>query len=373
MTGVTERVSTAEMMAIADDPSISSRTLEYWRHEGLLPKAERTGQVGKRPEWSYPESARGQLTELLQLRAQTRRPDALRATLWFRGFDVETSRARGSIAAELHRMRAAVMKEIEKREDSALAPAEARRQALEKVAAAMARKRGTHSLRFARQTQADREQALALLLGLVMGFDDAPDRLTDDAPKLERMMGLGRARRPKGGFAPWLTGPAGEGFRDLGSIASVPALINAVESASDEQLEAARDLAQVFVAGIGMVSRMTDAVALTDNAVGLGAWELVTGDPLAGIWLTAFIVSIRGYDSGYDQNLAAIVEAITNSAMPVAAQVDELAKLTDAELAERLPHLESLPFLKRAALMRLINKAREPAPTRAPSSNDDSG
>ena len=121
-----------------------------------------------------------------------------------------------------------------------------------------------------------------------------------------------------------------------------------------------------------MVSRMTDAIALTDNAVGLSAWDVVTADPLAGIWLTAFVVSIRGYDSGYDQNLAAIVEAITNSAMPVAAQVDELAELTDAELAERLPHLESLPFLKRAALMRLINEAREQAPTRAPSRDDDS-
>jgi hypothetical protein len=133
MTESTSRVSTAELLAGVTDSWITPRTLEYWRHEGLLPKAERTGQAGKRPEWTYPVAARDQLAHLLDLRHRTKQPDLLRATLWFRGFDVETSRARRSIAAVLTRTQAAILGEIEKRRDPSLPPEESRWAALEKV------------------------------------------------------------------------------------------------------------------------------------------------------------------------------------------------------------------------------------------------
>lgn len=95
------RLTTAGLLATASDPAITARTLEYWRNQGLLPKAERTGQDGKRPQWTYPPQAADQLRALLRLRAKTRDPDILRAALWFEGYPMDLDRVRASMGAVL--------------------------------------------------------------------------------------------------------------------------------------------------------------------------------------------------------------------------------------------------------------------------------
>lgn len=358
LTEGTFRVSTAALLDSVDDPKVTPRTLEYWRHEGLLPKAERTGQAGKRPEWTYPAGALAQLAELMHLRTRTKQPDQLRSILWFRGFEIETGRAGRSIASVLRRTQMVIMKEIEKRRDPSLAPDESKWQALEKIARSMAHKRGSRSVpRLARQSQEDRERAVILLFGLTMGFDQASARIEEDAPKVERAIGIHQGRRSRQGLSAWLTGPASVGFSDFSSIASIPALIDAVETAPDEELETSRDLARVLLEGISMLSRFTDAFTLTDNAAGLAAWEAFSEDPLAAIWLTAFVVSVRR-SSAYDENLNAIVDALTQGLLPAATQVQELAALSDKELGERLPHLDALPFIQQAGLVKLMAKVR---------------
>lgn len=190
-----------------------------------------------------------------------------------------------------------------------------------------------------------------------MGFREASDRLADDAVKIERMTGLDQARRPRPGLAAWLTGPASEGFQDFGSIASLPALIAVVQAATDAEFEASRDLARILLDGISVMSRLSDALTLTDNAIGLAAWEAVADDPSAAVWFTAFVSSVRS-SAPHDENLNAIVEALTNDAVPAAAEVEALAALSDEELEERFSNLEAIPLVQRAGLMNLIARYR---------------
>lgn len=361
MTEGTERVSTATLLAEIEDATITARTLEYWRHEGLLPKAERTGQAGKRPEWTYPAGAREQLGELLRLRARTKQPDLLRADLWFRGFPVATTSARNSIAAALRHTQTKILKEVDKRRDSSLPPEESTWAALQKLGRTLAHKRGRDALpRIARQSQDDRDSAATLLLALVIGVPDASDRLAQDADKVERMTGVYRGRRPPPGFEAWLTGPASEAFQDFQSLASLPVLIEAVEAATEAELEASRDQARVLLLGISVIARLGDALTLTDNAVGLAAWGAFADQPLVVASVTAFVLSARRRDP-YGANLEAIIEALTRNALPAAAQAQELAVLSNEQLSERLPHLDNLPFVRRAGFMSLIAKYRADA------------
>jgi hypothetical protein len=88
----------SDLLAIAQrfEPETSTRTLEYWRQEHLLPRPERGEQDGIRPTWWYPSATRAQLEELLRLRQRTVEPDDLRIALWFKGYDVPTAQARAS-------------------------------------------------------------------------------------------------------------------------------------------------------------------------------------------------------------------------------------------------------------------------------------
>jgi len=351
LTESTERVSTAALLAAVDGPGVTARTLEYWRQQGLLPKAERTGQAGRRPEWTYLATAVEQLRELLRLRAQTRQPDVLRVALWFRGFEIDPEHVRESLVSTLRRFHLQILKEIERRRDPALPNVEARWAALEQVARTLARKRGAHAPpRFGRQRQEERDRAITVLLGLVLGFPEAAARLGDDGPLVERLMGLDRARRPQGGVGSWLTGAPGEGLDGFVAFGSLPALIAAVEAADAGELLAARELARTALVGIAAFSRMADAFALTDNANGLGAWRTIASDPMAAVWLTALVVSIRRNKS-YSDNLRAIVDAVDQTVLPADMQARSLADLTPEDLKR---NLERLPFLQQAGLKRLL-------------------
>jgi DNA-binding transcriptional MerR regulator len=308
LTEGTERISTDQLLTAIADPAITMRTLEHWRQQGLLPKAQRTGQVGKRPEWSYPTAALDQLQELLRLRQRSRQPDVLRAALWFRGFPIETDRARYSIIAVLQRLHRLMLKEVDKRRDPSLPYEDARWGALEQIGRTAARKRRKHALpRVSRQKLEDRERATTLLLGLGLGYPEAAEHLGKNGVHAERLIGVDKGRRPHAGLNAWLTGPAGEGLEAFGSFGSLPALIAVVESATDDELLTSRERGRTILSGIAAVSRIADALALGDNVTGLGAWEALENDPMASVWLTAFVISI-GRISEYDANLRGIID-----------------------------------------------------------------
>jgi hypothetical protein len=355
----TNRIHTDELLARANDPQVTARTLEYWRQEGLLPKAERTGQSGKRPEWTYPAEAAEQLDELLRLRRAKKQPDVLRVAMWFRGYHIDLTRIGPSIVGVLRRVETMFAKEIEKRRDPSLPPEEATASALEKVARTIARKRGAHAApRFGRQLLRDRERGISLLLSLALGYPEASTRIPADAAKFERLTGLDQARRNHPGLQAWLSGPAGDGLESFESIASLPALIRVVGSVSDEELLASRDQARTLLDAIRAMSRIADAFSLTDNTAGLAAWEVAAEDPAAAAWLIALTIALR-QTTRYDDNLRTIVNALDADILPISRHAGELAKLDDDELRTRLPELERMPFIEQARIKNLLTKYRE--------------
>ena len=354
----TGRVTTTDLVAVADDPGVSSRTLEFWRNQDLLPKAQRTGQHGKRPEWTYPAEAVDQLVALLRLREKTKDPDLLRVGLWFDGFPIEIGRVRDSIVAVLRDSLDTLTKEVEKRRDAEVVGQDGTWPALEEIGRALARKRGAKALpRYGRQRSEERERAMTLALGLVLGDEGAMARLEQDAHRLERMIGVDRGRRPRGGIPAWLDGPPSEGLEAFAQFGSLPALIDTIASSSDDELAASRTLARIMLDGMTAFTRIADAFTGTENAAGFGAIAVFRDQPMATTWMVSFVIA-AGRSSMLSDGLRSVVDSLSKNVLPVDARARELAALGESELRDRLPELERLPFVEQVRLKRLIAEYR---------------
>lgn len=185
------RASDLLELAHRSDSSVTERTLEYWRAQGLLPRPERVGQDGKRPIWSYPGGTADQLSALLRWRRKTKDPDVLRGALWYEGFPVEMARVRDSMGVVLQDVLNVFKKEIAKRTDHPDDPEE-RWQAVQAIAHTVASKRKGIP-RLGRQALSERSAGVALTIGLMIDEPVALERLAADAPFLERLMGVDRA------------------------------------------------------------------------------------------------------------------------------------------------------------------------------------
>jgi hypothetical protein len=355
-----ERLRTAELLARAQraEPDSSERTLEFWRHQDLLPHAERTGQEGTRPVWTYPAAAADQLRALLHLRQATKDPDLLRAALWFDGYPVPTSRARDSMTSCLRKLLTDLEKQLaRRRKGTGRERGQDRIDVLAEVARDLAVQRRTPIPRFGRQSLAARQQAFEAILCLGLGEDMTPGQLDDAGAAVERVMGLDQARRYRpDGAQPWLTGPPAEGLALVHKMGSLPHITGTLESANDCDLEAARPLARTLLTGISAFSLMADAFAGYPNASGLGATPFLSGSPLIRVMMLAWALSITRSPI-LATNLAEISGALTDSILPVRATARELAAIAEPELAERLQHL---PPRDRNRLKLLIGAFKEP-------------
>lgn len=359
MTESTERLTTADLLDAAPDAALTARTLEYWRQEGLLPKAERTGQSGKRPQWTYPVQAADQLAALLRLREKTKRPDILRVALWFGGFPIEPSRVRASVAAVLRDLLERLTLEVERSRGQGADTGDLTWQALEQIGHHLAGQRGSNSLpRYARQSRKERDRSMTLMLGLLLADDGASARVDKDAPHLERMLGVHRGRRARAPLPAWLDGPARVGLETFADFASLPALIEAVQAATDDEVQASRAVARVMLDGMIAFSRIADAFAVTDNPAGLAAMKVFGDEPTTAVWMTAFVIAIAR-SKALDENLRAIVAALRNDLLPLEDRARELAALPPDDLHQRLPGLESLSFIEQVRLKRLIAEYRD--------------
>ena len=355
-----ERPQTANLLALAaeSDPSVTERTLEFWRHEGLLPRPQRDGQSGKTPVWTYPPETTSQLRELLRLRDHTKDLNVLRAALWFEGYPVDTATARMSISAYLRQLRDVCERELQKRSSGAEGP-EARKQAIRAVAQVLARKRGKAFPRLSRQTLDERTDAIALMLTLILGEEPGTPELEAHGHAVERLIGVERGRRYRpAGSDPWLAGPPEEGLQGFAAVGSLPRLIAVVDSASEQDLQAARTLASTLLRGISAVSRIADAMVGRDNASGLAGMALLhDGDPQAGLIVVALVLSILS-SSKLAANLSEVVDALEGNILPLENRLKALATLPEAEQAERLTHLEQLPFAEKVGIKRLLIEFR---------------
>jgi DNA-binding transcriptional MerR regulator len=360
-----DRLTTTALLASAQrmDPAITERTLEHWRHQGLLPKAKRTGQSGMRPEWTYPPEAEAQLQALLRMRNVTKDLNVLRPALWYEGYNVDVAKVRLSIAAYLKSVQAAYDRDLQRLDPDAATDPKARLSAIQAGARKLAAKRGKGFPRLGRQSLDDRADAVTQMLGMVFQEEVVVQHLEEDAAKVERLIGVDRGRRFRpAGAIPWLSGPPEEGLSTFASFGSVPSLIASIESATGEQMVAARTICRTVLYGIATFSRIADAAIGRDNASGMAGMGAVSGDPFVGVTAVPMFVSILR-NSELAANTQAILDALENSVAPVETQARELAALPPAEKAERLKALDTLPPDQRFAVVRLIAEFSEQVST----------
>jgi hypothetical protein len=349
------RLSTSQLLALAQaaEPGVTERMLELWRHQDLLPKAERTGQDGTRPVWTYPAEAVDQLQALLRLRAATKDPNLLRSALWFGGYGVSMARARQSMIAVLEKLQADIEKELARRAAAkGLDHEEGRSQALADVARDVASRRKTSLPRFGRQRQDARARGLEALFRLGIGEESALDQLDDDtAVAVERVMGVdqGRRYRPRG-VQPWLTGHPGEGMIAFQQFGSLPRLIEALESGDDQEFEQARPFARTILTGIAAFSQIADAFAGYRNASGFAAVVTLKEEPLISVMATAFVVSAMRLPE-MATNIQTVNATLVDTILPAEARARNLAAVPEDEREARI---SNLPWAEQRRIRRLI-------------------
>jgi hypothetical protein len=278
--------------------------------------------------------------------------------LWFDGYPIEIGRVRDSIVAILSRSLQTILKEIDKRREPGTAGDEANWAALEQIGRVLARKRGANALpRYGRQRRDERERAMTLAVGLVLGDEGTFARLQQDAHRIERMIGVDRGRHPRGGLPPWLDGPPAEGLEAFAHFGSLPALIEIMTTATDEELAASRALARIMLDGMTAFTRIADAFTGTDNAAGFGAIAVFRDEPMTAVWIVAFVVA-AGRTSELNEGLRSVVDSLSKQVLPLDARARELAGLEEDELRDRLPELDRLPFIEQVRLKRLIAEYR---------------
>lgn len=355
-----DRLGTADLLAVAQgiEPGTSERTLEFWRHRDLLPHAERTGQQGTRPVWTYPSDAADQLRALLRLRRATKDPDLLRAALWFEGYPIPAPRARASMISCLRRLHTDLERHLAgRRKDTRREREQGRGAVLAEIAHDMATQRRTPIPRFGRQSLKERERAFETILRVGLGEDVTPEQLDDTGAAVERVMGIDQARRYRpNGARPWLTGRPAEGLALVQEMGSLPHITGILESADDHDLQAARPLARTLLDGISAFSMLADAFAGYPNASGLGAAPFLSDSPLIRVMVLAWVISITR-SPVLAENLAEISAVLSDSILPTRTAARELAATPEPELAARL---QRLPPREQSRLKRLIDTFREP-------------
>ncbi len=355
------RLRTGDLIEIGRqiEPDLTERKLEYWRNQNLLPAPERSGQEGKRPIWTYPDETADQLLTLLRLRKESRDPNILRAALWFEGYPVKMTRVRNSIGTCLRQLQATFEKELEKRRPQVADEGEASWLAIEQVASKLARKRREGFPRLGRQSQTDRIQAVALMLGLLFENPLAMRRLEHDAPSVERLVGLDQGRRVRpAGIGPWLDRPPEETLEVFARVGNLSRLTEVIDIASDEELLLARTFCRNLLDGMTAFSKITDAFVGMDNTSGMAGIELLQGNPYTAVVILPLFVSILR-SAALVENLEQVVHSLQTSIIPLEQQAKELAVLSEDDRSKRLKNLSKLPFVEQLRIKRLIAKYSE--------------
>jgi DNA-binding transcriptional MerR regulator len=339
----------------AADPRVTERTLEFWRNQGLLPKAERTGQDGTRPIWSYPMAAADQLRALLALRQRSKDLDVLRIALWYQGFDIDVERVRKALVKRLEELGEQFEAEVERRISEYASNADARQAAINDMARTFALRRGSGMPRYGRQALEERTKSMALLLNAVLSGNLSETEVEVAAPSVERMLGLDRGRRYRpNGVEPWLDGPPAEGLFVMMNYANLRRLIETTSNASGSELEDARVYAKAFLEGTAAFSQLADASSGQNNVSGMGAIELLSGDPFAAIFVIPLAVSFMRSPE-IVQNMKQVQVALETNVMPVVNRIKELAALPAAEREEQLSGISGLSDGQALSIRRMLD------------------
>lgn len=315
---------------------ISDRMLETFRAQGLIPRPQRAGYVGRTPQWRYPPGADQQLVALLRWRQHSKDPDLLKILLWVDGYAIQATDVRDALTRQLGSMTDLMEREISqqaRRLDLDPADPSARSQAIDVMAQTVAAKRGSTSLpRRSRVRAEDRTHAVALLIR-VFGLGETIEATAAEATAVERVMGIANGRRQRvEGAGPWLTGPPEDLF-GAGAITGLPHLLNAIANASDAELTSARQTVIALFRHLPLMARMLNAVSGEDNYAGFAALSQLDQHPEVVVYIVPMIVAMQR--AGWNENL----EAVTSALEPfpeLAAQAERILAMPASTLEANL-------------------------------------
>ncbi|MGW0137514.1 hypothetical protein [Streptomyces calvus] len=304
--------------------TVSERLLEEFRRHSLVPRPIRVGNDGRRPVWVYPPGSDRQLVRLLRWREHTKNNDVLRVMLWLEGFPIALAIVRTSASAAMD----ALLSSWEQGLRTAacrqgLDPEVGQEAVLAAAARATAAKRGENALpRPIRVPADDRATAVKHLLQ-IFGLGQRPEMTEEDAETIEKVLGVSPGRRQRvEGAGPWLAGPATD-ILDAADFVSLPKMSEALSSATDSELEAARPLAAALFLQLPVVARALTAVYGKENFAGMGGFADLDQEPTMGVLLTGFVLG--AFHAGWGDN----VETTAESLATFPSLVDEMRDVLD--------------------------------------------
>jgi hypothetical protein len=347
---------------------LGERKLETLRAQGLLPAPTRAGNRGRIPVWLYPAGTDAQLVSLLGWREFTKDPNTLAVLLWLDGFPIATSQVRISLVRYLRAALDAIDREITAQaERLGLDPdrPEDRRAALAAIAARLAGRRGPNAPpRPTRVSAADRQHAFELMMRAFALGEDVQATSTE-AGVVERVLGVapnGRHDRV-GGAGPWLTGPAEDLF-DAAEVTAFPNALQAVDGATDVELETARGIVLAIFRYMPLMARLMETVFDKANHAGFAGLRDLDQHPEQAVFLVPVVVSMLR--AGWQENISQIADMLGN----LAELPGQAAQLLDMPHNIVEANLQGQPQETRQMAQRLIeaalNSKLDPAPLAPP-------
>lgn len=310
---------TAEQLlavATSENYTVSLRQLERWRKQDLLPRP-RTIHLGRgRGACSvYPPGTDQQLLAVCRLYAKKRNAHHVRWHLWMEGYPIPLPVIRKTLNALV----LAPIRKLQRASglDDGFDVAEA---LAGRALPSLGRSRRGRALRKRlNDNDADVQSAMTLFFGLLFGAEDLSfhsDLLEEEVGELSpaqillRTLGLERALTDRiGDGEPWLQSDVAETFQDASEkrLFSLAELGLALERASREELDQAREQSDLFVWGLHVMVPSLEA-RFGPGAFGLAiVHEIPFDDPAGRAFLLLGFLCWRnkGLSSGIDQLLAA--------------------------------------------------------------------
>jgi hypothetical protein len=343
--------------AAAADLAIGDRLMETLRTQGLIPRPARSGHRGRAPLWVYPPGTDRQLVTLLHWRQYTKDSDVLRILLWLDGFAIPATDVRAALIRWAETVTCALDRAIrtyaQRHGLDPDSPA-ARDNALEEFARIAAAKRKPSLVpRHNRVPAADRAHAVALMIR-TFGFGEPAEGVTEQqALTVERVLGIAPGRKHRiEGQGPWLTGPASALF-EAADIVALPRLLDAARSATDTDIQAARQTVVAVFRFLPLMVRFLDAAVGDSNYIGMAGLQNIDQHPEHVPYLLLVIIAMLR--AGWTENLHAITDAL--GAAPGLA--DGMQRILELPQQTLQANLSGQPPEIHQRIKRLINAATD--------------
>jgi hypothetical protein len=246
-------VTTGEMLAQARrlEPTITSRGLEEFRTQGLMPSAQRIGQQGKRPIYGYPASAARQLDALLQWRHVEKNPDWLRVLMWVDGWPIDLPRAHASMIKLIRVMRDELARVGLVGDPAAVAEA----------ARSLANRRGKNTP-IPRRRGVSVQQRAQTIEGILDSFltDHAVAGNDPHADQMLTAMGVDSRKAARNNLPTFTLAESPDPVFGDPNIVHVDRLVEAIETASEAELRNAQRAANLMVVRMPITAALIKAM-----------------------------------------------------------------------------------------------------------------